>query len=745
MSQTVLQQGSVGDLPLIDLLLVARGNRAPTIVELTRGNTQRRFYFRDGEFVAFTTSNPKESFPAFLVRKKKLQKAVAASVSQVAKTDGMTPAQVLLRDRLLPTPDIAAELGAWASVLLVQSFSWTDGTFRVLVEGLATTPPETLMEVTLPVVLSRGVWGKMSEEEVRRYVGSYLDFAASRVERPPFDLQDFRLTPQQLRLLEMLEKKPTVREAMASAALDEGDALRLVFLLQRSGMVELAPAEAGGLPDVDEWLDDDLGGFGDFDEEDEVRTETQFPAFGAQSEPAAPAYPTWSEPSVSPVSRPPSAPPPPDPATIPAYPARSSGEPSRPSSPAAPPAAPQDDGPPSHPRSASAGGSTLGVDLSSIGFRGGQGTRTSSTMHVGGGTKESLAGRPRPSGGNVAPPGQRRSGLAGLFGDAPDEAAAPRSGGGRPVAPPRGGRRGGGRVVPPRGAEPVAGPTSPPAAPTVNTHGPPQGPGPDISEEEWRDLPTKEKERVRGLRQMLIDFEGQNYFEYFELTPEATTPMVKKAYFKLARRFHPDSLIDESPIYARLAEAIFAKASGAYEVLEDDEAREKYVAKYIRGEKDENDLAMEKVQEILAAEAAFKAGVRLANQGKAVKAVEKLTEAVQRYDEEAEYRGWLGFALFRANQSVDFEKALEGERMLKEAIAEKPHVAELPHLMAKIAITRKDWSTARMWLRKSLKINADNPEAVRAYKRVDEQLKGGGPKTEEDSKLAKLFGRFGKK
>lgn len=736
MSQTILQEGSVRDLPLIDLLLVARGNRAPTIVELTRGATQRRFYFRDGQLVAFTTTNPKESFPTFLVRKKRLQKAVADSVNQVAETDGMTPAQVLLRDRLLPTPDIAAELGAWASVLLVQSFSWTDGTFRVLVEGIASTPPETLLEVALPVVLAKGVWGKMDEDEVRRYVGSYLDFHSSRAAQPPFALREFRLTPQQLRLWELLDSKPTVRAAMEGCPLEESDALRLVFLLQRTGMVELTPAEAGGgLPDVDEWLNDDLGGFGDFDDEDDVRTDTQVPAFSSPSRSEIPSYPAMSEPSLPSV-------PTPSQDAIPSYPAMSHPSIPRVSSPGTPrpvshPSAPA----PETPRSAAGGGGTLGVDLSSIGFRGGQGGRSSSTMHVGGGSKESLSTRKPPSG-SVTPPGQRRSGLAGLFDDDPGDGSAPRGGEGRPIAPPRGGRRGGGRpVMPPRGAEPVAGPSMPPGNPA----GPPPGPGPDISEEEWADLPTKEKERVRGLRTMLAEFEQQNYFEYLELTPEATVPMIKKAYFKLARRFHPDALIDEHPVYARLAEAIFAKVSGAYEVLEDDEAREKYVAKHIRGEKDENDLAMEKVQEILAAEAAFKAGVRLANQGKAVLAVEKLTEAVQRYDEEPEYRAWLGFALFRANQAVDYEKALDGERMLKEAIAEKPHIAELPHLMAKIAITRKDWSTARMWLRKSLKINADNPEAVRAYKRVDEQLKGGAKQDEDSSILKGLFGRFGKK
>ena len=52
-----------------------------------------------------------------------------------------------------------------------------------------------------------------------------------------------------------------------------------------------------------------------------------------------------------------------------------------------------------------------------------------------------------------------------------------------------------------------------------------------------------------------------------------------------------------------------------------------------------------------------------------------------------------------------------------------------------------------MWLRKSLKINADNPEALREYKRVDEMIKGATAKPVQDEAkgLKGLFGRFGKK
>jgi tetratricopeptide (TPR) repeat protein len=761
MSETVLQEGNVGDLPLIDLILTARGGSAPTIVELERGKTVRRFYFRDGDLVAFTTTNPKESLPEFLVRRKKLQSAVAASVLQVAAADGLTAAQVILRDRMLPTPDLVSELGAWASLLLVQAFSWDDGQYRVLVESNA-PPPETLLEVSLPTVLAQGVWKKMPVEAVRQYMEPYLDLRATVPAELPFPLAEFRLTPDKLRVFELLQSTGSVRGAIEGARLPDDEALRLVFLLHRSGMVELLPGS--GVEDEDE--DDGFGagfdadGFDpddfDFDVMDGGPTDPGMPAAPAPPKPDIAAWLAASgefEPAAPPA---------------PSVPASSPVSP-------APVAAPRPVVAPSSPAPSAPG--DLGVDLSAIGFRGGGSGRGSSTMHVGGagGREEFSAPAPPRRGPDPAPStgggSPRSSGLAGLF-DGVDLSA----GGGRPVVPPRGGRGvvppGGRSVTPPRGATTAAVPTpedlagaripvsprrpivppkgaaplgTPAGADEADADAPPGGPGPIIERAEWQDLPTKEKDRIRGLREMLREYESQNYFEMFELSEEATPGLIKKAYFKLARRFHPDALVDEGPIYARLAEAVFAKVSEAYEVLGEDETREKYIAKYIRGEKDENELAMEKVQQILGAESAYKAGVRLMNQGKAVPAVDKLEEAVRLYDEEPEYRGWLGYALFRANQAADYERALAGEEMLQQAIVEKPLAADLPHLMAKIAIMRKDWGNARMWLRKSLKINADNPEALREYKRVDDMIKGVGVKQEDAKGLKGLFGRFGKK
>lgn len=726
MSEMVLQEGALQEFPLLDLLLLARGSRAPTILELSRGDTIRKFWFRDSTIVAFTTTNKREDLATYLARRKKLSPPVAKNLRTIASQDGITPAMAILRDRVLPIPELAKELAGWTTLLLVQAFAWDDGSFRLLADPPDQAPPETLFELTLGPAIAQGVWKRMSDDAVRRLVTPYLDFRADTGSKPAFKITDFRLPPDRLRFWEELRQARTVRAAMRATPLDEADALRCVFLLHRAGLVDLVPAvsdvadgdslddfgfdDASDL-DLDGWLDD-LGELpGEPAEEEPERPRVQASA----DKPAMRLRPT----------------PPPE----------------------VPPAEPAVD-----PRT--------GVDLSSIGFRRSRGTAASSaTYHVVKNVREELGtstGRTasvdpedaetqhdvEPVAAPTGPP-MPDSPLAGLFdgiGGGARTATTPR----RAVAPPRSG--GGSGWKPGRFQQneapppPKRTPSERTAAPAPDDDGVPGGAGPVIEDFEWERLPTKEKDRIRGLRTMLNDFEDLNYFEYFELSHEASPALIKKAYFKMARRFHPDALVDEGELYRRLAEAVFASISEAYETLEDEERRDKYTRKHIFGEKDENDLAMERVQELLAAEGAYRAGTRMLNMGKLGKAVEQFEKAVAADPEEAEYRAWLGFALFRANQHADYEKALSGEEMLMEAIAAKPQVPALPHLMGKIAMQRKDWGNARKWLRKSLKMNADNPEALREYKRVDELMKGGGKAADEGKGgLKGLFGRFGKK
>jgi len=285
---------------------------------------------------------------------------------------------------------------------------------------------------------------------------------------------------------------------------------------------------------------------------------------------------------------------------------------------------------------------------------------------------------------------------------------------------------------------------------SLDPGGPPVGPWVEITDEEWARLTTNDKERTEVLaREMQAMESAEHWFAWFDLSPESPASALKKAYFQMARRYHPDALTDEPEVYSRVATSLFEMVSEAYEVLSDDEAREKYINKHILGLKDEDDLAMEQVQQVLAAEAAFKAGMTVLNNGKVTEALQHFKKAVDGYPEEAEYVAYYGYTLFRANQNANSSRAAEGMELIRKSIELKEMAPKPYHLLGKVYLMSGDPKAARKWLRKSLKLQPDNPEAVRDYRRAEAMSKGevsvpATASTEEPKEKGGISGFFGR-
>ena len=63
-----------------------------------------------------------------------------------------------------------------------------------------------------------------------------------------------------------------------------------------------------------------------------------------------------------------------------------------------------------------------------------------------------------------------------------------------------------------------------------------------------------------------------NYYEILEIDNDADSESIKKAYKKLAKKFHPDL----NPDNIELSEEKFKEINEAYHVLIDDNERKKY-------------------------------------------------------------------------------------------------------------------------------------------------------------------------
>lgn len=135
------------------------------------------------------------------------------------------------------------------------------------------------------------------------------------------------------------------------------------------------------------------------------------------------------------------------------------------------------------------------------------------------------------------------------------------------------------------------------------------------------------------------------------LDEDANAAEIKKAYFKAAKRFHPDAI-------ARLGlsdlkepgASVFARIAEAFETLSDPDKRRAYDA----GGSDEPEIDTAKLAQ---AETSFRKGEILSKMGNFDGALEYLEPAVELWPQEPAYQAGLGWALYRQPRA-DFERAL---------------------------------------------------------------------------------------
>lgn len=84
-----------------------------------------------------------------------------------------------------------------------------------------------------------------------------------------------------------------------------------------------------------------------------------------------------------------------------------------------------------------------------------------------------------------------------------------------------------------------------------------------------------------------------NYYEILGVNKHATQEEIKKAYVRLARRYHPDRNPDDEE-----AERKFREASEAYEVLSDPEKRKLYDESGVKGIRDSGFLGFNSMEDI---------------------------------------------------------------------------------------------------------------------------------------------------
>jgi len=245
------------------------------------------------------------------------------------------------------------------------------------------------------------------------------------------------------------------------------------------------------------------------------------------------------------------------------------------------------------------------------------------------------------------------------------------------------------------------------AVPSVQ---PPPAPAPVVKAPPSVSALTPEQDARR--KEVVETFEGlaaKNHFEALGIPRTSGEAQVKEAYFKLARRFHPDTHHD--PALADLRdkiEAIFMRLAEAYEVLRNPRIRARYESQLRPAETDPKPApALDAAQEARLAALAIRRAARSIAEEKYWEAIQMLEPAILRAEgrDRQEGRILLARAYLR---NVNWVK--QGEELLLNLLTEDPHNVEAYVLLGQVYRDRGLRARATTMLRKALELAPDRRE-----------------------------------
>ncbi|UCE87364.1 MAG: DnaJ domain-containing protein [Deltaproteobacteria bacterium] len=189
-----------------------------------------------------------------------------------------------------------------------------------------------------------------------------------------------------------------------------------------------------------------------------------------------------------------------------------------------------------------------------------------------------------------------------------------------------------------------------------------------------------------------------DYYALLGVERKASPAEIRRAYFRLAKRYHPDALASAGLDDVRQqANDIFARVSKAHEVLVDVMQRRDYDRSLADGDGDEDDQA----SRVANAEIMYRKAEILLRRGDFKGALQFLKPAVELWPEDTEYQSALGWALFK-QPKAEPEPAREH---LEKSIALDAQNAVALHRLALVLRASGDEAGAAKYLKQAKAID----------------------------------------
>ncbi len=233
-------------------------------------------------------------------------------------------------------------------------------------------------------------------------------------------------------------------------------------------------------------------------------------------------------------------------------------------------------------------------------------------------------------------------------------------------------------------------------------------------------LSEEHRKLVEEFKDKLDELKDKNYYECLGVSQQANSGAIKKAYFVLAKQYHPDHFFDFPAEVREMAGELFTLITTAYETLTNDEERTKYEEYLKTGKKQiENNEA----DKIVKAELQFQKGQILLKTNSLKEAYDNFKWAVELNPMEGEYFSFLGWSIFKLDPNSDASKSKAIEYIQRGLQLNKEHDSGY-YFLGRILKVKGEEQKALEAFKTAYAKNQQNIDALREIRAYELSQKG---------------------
>ncbi len=251
-------------------------------------------------------------------------------------------------------------------------------------------------------------------------------------------------------------------------------------------------------------------------------------------------------------------------------------------------------------------------------------------------------------------------------------------------------------------APPASSPLVPPAVPRA-VSGERSAPAPDLDAQLSR--------RAREILDCVDALEATDHFEMLGVARDATRDQIETAFFRLARKWHPDALPRALASLRLPCSRVFARIGEAHAVLADDAQRARYRESLTNGEDSRED--QELVERVLDAVTYFQKAEICLKLGDNAEAEDLCARAVKGDPSQAEYHALLAWVLALKPENLVPARTREQIRILDRALAMNERCEKAYFWRGLLYKRLGEVHAAVRDFRHAADLNPDNIDAVR--------------------------------